>query len=339
VAVTYTIAPGYLAADASLAHVPIEAPREVRRAVRAGATPAEVATMLAWNRYGGLVAELGRRLRIDAACAVAVLCVESGGRAFGADGRVTIRFENHVFRRLLDPLRIQAFDRSFRIGGPQPWLGHSFRPRPGAPWAAFHGSQALEWRAYEVARAIDGDAAARSISMGLAQVMGFNHALVGYPSATAMLVAMGADVRFQVLALFDFIGGPAGARAAAVALRNEDLDRFATLYNGPGQARYYGELIAAHMVAFRRLNPSPGATDAVLPWTPSPVVVPSVPVDDLAAEVPREGYAHVVQPGDTLTAIARRSGSTVAALVRANDIERVDLIYAGQVIFTPRRLG
>lgn len=37
-----------------------------------------------------------------------------------------------------------------------------------------------------------------------------------------------------------------------------------------------------------------------------------------------------VQPGDTLTAIARRSGTTVAALVKANELADANRIYAGQ---------
>jgi hypothetical protein len=36
-------------------------------------------------------------LCIDAAIAVAVLAVEAGGRAFGGDGRMIIRLENHIF--------------------------------------------------------------------------------------------------------------------------------------------------------------------------------------------------------------------------------------------------
>src|SRR5690606_705395 len=101
-----------------------------------------------------------------------------------------------------------------------------------APWTAFHGSQALEWRAYEVACRLDVDAATRSISMGLPQVMGFNHGLLGYETPRGMLAFMGADVRFQLLGLFDFIAGAGGRGPALAALRRADFDGFATLYNG-----------------------------------------------------------------------------------------------------------
>lgn len=307
---------GYLVADEALHRLPVAAPEAALLVVPQGASATEMATARTWTRYGGLLAGLVVRVRLDPALAVAVMCVESGGEAFGPDGRPTIRFESHIFRRGLAAGRLPAFDRRFRIGGSRPWLGHSFRPTARAPWTAFHGSQRLEWRAYEVACGIDEDAATRAISVGLAQVMGFNHALVGYVTPQAMLSAMSRDVRYQVIALFDFIAGPSGTRAALAALRAEDFERFASIYNGAGQARHYAGLIEAHAGAFRRLAPAP---------------LPSVAAD--------EAHRYVVQPGDTLSAIARRAGTTVAALARSNDIERVDVILAGQVIFTPRRLA
>jgi LysM repeat protein len=44
---------------------------------------------------------------------------------------------------------------------------------------------------------------------------------------------------------------------------------------------------------------------------------------------------YVVQPGDTLSAIARRFNTTVAALVQANNIWNPNLIYVGQVLVIP----
>lgn len=45
---------------------------------------------------------------------------------------------------------------------------------------------------------------------------------------------------------------------------------------------------------------------------------------------------HVVAPGETLSAIAARYGTTVAALARANRIEDVNLIVAGAQLAIPR---
>ena len=44
---------------------------------------------------------------------------------------------------------------------------------------------------------------------------------------------------------------------------------------------------------------------------------------------------YTVRPGDTLWAISRRYGTTVAAIVEANDIPDPDLIYAGQQLAIP----
>ena len=46
---------------------------------------------------------------------------------------------------------------------------------------------------------------------------------------------------------------------------------------------------------------------------------------------------YVVQEGDTLGKIAQRFGTTVDALVEANNIEDPDLIFPGQRLRIPRR--
>ena len=46
---------------------------------------------------------------------------------------------------------------------------------------------------------------------------------------------------------------------------------------------------------------------------------------------------YVVQPGDTLSEIAQRFGTSVDALVRANGIDDPDLILAGQILCVPPR--
>lgn len=50
-----------------------------------------------------------------------------------------------------------------------------------------------------------------------------------------------------------------------------------------------------------------------------------------------EASSHVVSAGENLSAIARRYGVTVEALVEANGLNNPDLIYAGQVLTIPNR--
>ena len=75
-------------------------------------------------------------------------------------------------------------------------------------------------------------------------------------------------------------------------------------------------------------------------WPP-PGLFHSVPGETLrtpAPEVPPAaagGPVIEIRPGDTLTAIARRTGTTIADLIAANDIASPDRIYAGQTLALP----
>jgi hypothetical protein len=50
-------------------------------------------------------------------------------------------------------------------------------------------------------------------------------------------------------------------------------------------------------------------------------------------------HTYTVQPGDILSAIAERFGTTIEALARANDIADPDRIYPGQVLIIPHDAG
>lgn len=64
--------------------------------------------------------------------------------------------------------------------------------------------------------------------------------------------------------------------------------------------------------------------------TPPPTVAPS-PASTVAA-TPR---TYVVEPGDTLSAIAARFNTTVAALVNLNDLDNANQLDVGQVLLIP----
>lgn len=54
-----------------------------------------------------------------------------------------------------------------------------------------------------------------------------------------------------------------------------------------------------------------------------------------AAAAAQGGVVHTVQPGETLSVIAARYGTTVQAIANANSIYHVNRIYAGQRLFIP----
>ena len=50
-----------------------------------------------------------------------------------------------------------------------------------------------------------------------------------------------------------------------------------------------------------------------------------------------DGKTYRIEPGDTLSGIAEKFGTTVEELCRLNDIEDPDMIYAGQVLILPSK--
>jgi hypothetical protein len=205
-----------------------------------------------WNQYGALILRVSEILEIDPAVAVAVLAVESGGTAFMDDGRMRIRFENHIFFREFGRLDPERFAQYLRFDLSRPWEGHLWRPSPDQEWRPFHGNHQAEWNVFNMARTrFDPHSAKLSISMGLSQIMGFNHQYAGYNSVEEMFVNFRDSANAQVLGFFDFI------RAEPIqlwALRNGDFHTFAAAYNGGGQAAHYAALIQDAAQTFTRLQ-------------------------------------------------------------------------------------
>jgi LysM repeat protein len=98
------------------------------------------------------------------------------------------------------------------------------------------------------------------------------------------------------------------------------VQRGDTLYS---IARRYGTTVASIAQANGILNPAFIRVGQVL-------FIPTWP-----APPPPSGVYYTVQWGDTLYSIARRYGTTVWAIVVANNISNPSLIYRGQVLFIP----
>jgi hypothetical protein len=244
--------PGFFCSDPELATVPLAAtgPNEIPIGAHLGPGAQRLANT--WNRYGGLLTVLADKLGIDPAVAVAVLLVESGGAGF-ANGRMIIRFENHLFYEEWGKAHADRFFQHFSFGKPV-WEGHTWRPSTQHPFQSFHGNQDAEWQVLTFAAGLDDTAAKRSISMGAPQILGRNHERIGYPTVQAMFNAFSSDERAHILGLFDFIRTDA---ALVQALRSGNYVAFASGYNGTGQAQYYANLINESRQAFLALRPAP----------------------------------------------------------------------------------
>lgn len=295
----------YLWQNEELRNVPLEPAPDQR--VPEGGGPLGAALARTWNQYGGLLGALCNVVGVDRAGVLAVLHIESGGRGWGPDGRMMIRFENHLFRQFLG--NDGLFHAHFAFDPNVVWQGHFFR-RDG-DWQACHQHQGGEWEVLEFARGLSDEGALMSISMGMPQIMGFNHALIGYPSVREMFDRFTTDIRYQILGMFDFVRGSGDTSPMLEALRMRNYEAFATGYNGSGQAVFYGGLIRGAVAAFEQI----GGGSAVITNT-------------------LEG-TYTVQPGDSLGAIAARLGVSLQALAAENGIANPDFIQVGQVLRIP----
>ncbi|MFT3890276.1 MAG: N-acetylmuramidase domain-containing protein [Anaerolineales bacterium] len=224
-----------------------------------------------WNTYGGLLTAIANKMTFDVAIAVAIIAQESGGQAYGADGRLLIRFENHLFYDNWGTQHPTVYNAHFQTGSPR-WTGHKWRPTANGVWRDVHASQSSEWDVFTYARTLDDDAAKKSISIGLPQVLGSNYGILGFASVDDMFNAFVASERNQVVAFFDFLQG--NGSSATNALRNRDFRTIATIYNGAGNADLYARLIKGHYDSFIKLrgspSPSPSTPSPSTPTTPEP---------------------------------------------------------------------
>lgn len=142
---------------------------------------------------------------IAPAVALAVFAIESSGGGFASDGRMIIRFE------------------------PKPFTKYT-----GASIEVERGGQGAEWRNFDAAYQIDPDSCMLSISMGIAQIMGFNYKSVGYSTVGDMFAALSGSEVAQIRAFFAFVQ----SHGIVDAARTGDWLHFATVYNGSGQKGY-----------------------------------------------------------------------------------------------------
>ncbi|MCB9761421.1 MAG: DUF3380 domain-containing protein [Alphaproteobacteria bacterium] len=202
------------------------------------------------NTKGGFLEEQSNALGIDVAAAAGTLQVESRGAGFSNDGRQIIRFENHVFYDQWGNRNRDTFNEHFQYSSGQRWKGHKWRRNATDAWQTFHGNQDSEYEVLEFARSLDDTGALKSISMGAAQIMGFNHESQGFDTVQEMFESFDTGIKPQLEGLFTYIEGN---NTCLTGLRNGDYVQFARGYNGSGQAETYGGLIEDAAAAYRRV--------------------------------------------------------------------------------------
>ena len=171
-------------------------------------------------------------LNCDVPAIRAVAEVESGPLGgFNDDGSPVILYEPHIFHQLTGG----KYDARY------PELSYAkWKTRP-------YGSNAEQHQRLARAVALDRDAALKSCSWGLFQIMGSNHRMAGHLTVQRMVNAAYADVDEHLRMFVNFIINRNGL---IDALRAHDWPTFKLVYNGPGENEYAAKMAAA----FARLS-------------------------------------------------------------------------------------
>jgi uncharacterized protein YgiM (DUF1202 family) len=304
------IKPGTDFPDNGIGAMPLEPADKI--APSAGASSTTILVSNIWNRFGGMLNALASQLGIDPAVGVAVLAIESGGNGFGPDGRLLIRFENHVFFNNWGSKNRALYDQHFMHNATQSWTGHQWRPTANEAWRPMHASQNSEWDVLSFAATLDDTAAKKAISMGLSQIMGFNHQMIGYATVQTMFNAFAAGERYQIAGMFEFLK----SANAITPLKAKDFKAFAMIYNGSGQADYYGGLISGAYNAFNAVkgNRAPASTGST---TPQPVTPPSTPSTAPAAPITPPPASSTTSTSAALSVIVSSAVGTSGLRMRA----------------------
>lgn len=185
--------------------------------------------------------------------AEAVLQVESGDKAYASDGRLVIRLELHLLRKYFNDNNL--FNTYFYHDPVQGHLDQRWRRSPNEAWQPSHlgsrdfdANQAKEWEVFGFAAKLNREAALLSISMGASQIMGFNHARIGYPSAEAMFKAFQRTYAAQIIGFFSYCISDISLFSA---LQRGDWAEIARRYNG--QSSQVDTYVALMKDAYQRI--------------------------------------------------------------------------------------
>ncbi|TFV95238.1 DUF3380 domain-containing protein [Oxalobacteraceae bacterium OM1] len=194
--------------------------------------------------------EVASDLQCEVNAVKAISKVESRGEGFDPSTRLPIiLYERHVFHRLSG--------KKFSAGHPdlssesaylsiRDSQGNIIVDRKAEYDAAkLHGTlaesnfypaeQSVSYKRLKKAMQLDREAALKSCSWGMFQVMGFNYAACGYKTVSAFIEAIAASEVEQLKALRAFI---LGDKHLLKAIRTKDWLSFALAYNGPKQKGY-----------------------------------------------------------------------------------------------------
>lgn len=206
----------------------------------------------------GDLAAAAKAVGVPEPALVAVLAVEARGSGFDAQNRPIILREGHIYHRQLAAHRPGDLARAVAAGLAWPRWDRT----------RYERGQDRQYAWLEAAARIDPECAFRSISVGLAQILGSNYAAAGYGSAVQMFEAFKVSEQDQLAAMLRLIR----KWGLIPVMQRGDWVAFARKYNGPANTVVYsGKLAAAYRQAVgaarsgmaappvRRIIPAPAA--------------------------------------------------------------------------------
>lgn len=164
-----------------------------------------------------------RRLRTQSTAEIeTVKEVESRGEAFYSDGFPVILFERHKFHRFTGGRHAKDHPRIShpKSGGYSP---------PRGPEPLDVRNERWQRSKFQEAFGLDPEAAMKSCSWGMFQIMGFNYEVCGFSSVGEFVDAMKESEGRQLDAFVEFVIHS----GLADELRNHEWEEFARRYNGP----------------------------------------------------------------------------------------------------------
>ena len=165
------------------------------------------------------IAQKAKEEGVEPAAIKAVVKVESGGAGFYSNGDPKILFEGHIFWQQLkevgiNPVGLQAANEDIIY---QKWTKSHYT-----------GQAIGEYDRLARAKAINEEAALKSASWGMFQIMGFNAGVSGFDQVTDFVSSMSESEERQLDAFFAFLHH----ENIFKYLKNKDWAGFARRYNG-----------------------------------------------------------------------------------------------------------
>lgn len=178
-------------------------------------------------------------LNIEPAALKAVIDVEAAGNGFDKQGRPTILFEPHVFWDQLGKIHYYTKRAEYQ-------KAHAGLLSPTWNKSLYHIGGSSHDK-LKIAAELNWDAAHKSASWGLGQIMGFNAQKIGYATLKDFIDDMYESEAKQLKAMGMFLK----ANGLIGKLQRHDWAGFARGYNGSAYAKnqYDTKLAAAYQIA------------------------------------------------------------------------------------------